>query len=56
VPERQVDRLADAITCLLRDAALWHRFSAAGQRRVRERFDLARQTERLEELYREVAQ
>ncbi|HEU4588885.1 MAG TPA: glycosyltransferase [Gemmatimonadales bacterium] len=55
VPERQVDQLADAITCLLRDTALWQRFSAAGRRRVQERFDLARQTERLEELYREVA-
>jgi glycosyltransferase involved in cell wall biosynthesis len=54
VPERQVDQLAGAIARLLRDAGLWQRFSAAGQRRVRQRFDLARQTERLEELYREV--
>ncbi|HEU4648713.1 MAG TPA: glycosyltransferase [Gemmatimonadales bacterium] len=55
VPEREVEQLADAITCLLRDTALWQQFSTAGQRRVQERFNLARQTERLEELYREVA-
>ncbi len=55
VPERQVVGLAAAIGRLLRDDALWQRCSVAGQRRARQRFDLVRQTERLEALYREVA-
>jgi colanic acid/amylovoran biosynthesis glycosyltransferase len=54
VPERNVDQLARAIIDLLREDALWRRFSAAGQRRVEAHFNLVRQTERLEELYREV--
>lgn len=53
-PERDTTTLAQNITALLSDASMWQRFSQAGQRRVRELFDLRRQTAALEDLYRAV--
>ena len=53
-PERDIAALAHNITLLLSDGSMWQRFSEAGQRRVRELFDLRRQTAALEDLYRAV--
>ncbi len=49
--ECDVEGLSANIQRLLQDEALWHEFSAAAMRRVRERFDLKEQTAKLEELY-----
>ena len=54
-PEGDWRALAVSIGELLGNAELWHRFSAAGPRRVRRDFDLATQTRGLERLYREIA-
>jgi colanic acid/amylovoran biosynthesis glycosyltransferase len=51
VPEGDSAALAARIEALFTDAVLWNRLSAAGARRVRERFDLERQTAALEDLY-----
>jgi glycosyltransferase involved in cell wall biosynthesis len=50
VEERDQPGLSEAILMLLQDELLWQRFSVAGRKRVLERFNLARQTERLEEM------
>jgi colanic acid/amylovoran biosynthesis glycosyltransferase len=50
-PERDAAGLAESILALLEDEELWSRMSAAGIEYVRRRFDLRRQTARLEELY-----
>lgn len=52
--EGDVAQLARNISALLRSESLWERFSQAGQRYVRERFDLRRQTAILEGHYRAV--
>ncbi len=43
--------LAEALICVLRDGNRARRFGASGRRRVEERFDIARQTARLERIY-----
>ena len=53
-PERDYDALADRITQLLGDDDLWHRFSSRAITWVPERFDVRRQTMRLESLYEAV--
>lgn len=55
VPERDRDALAAALVSVLSDHELWRRLSAASRRVVEERFDLATQTRRLEDIYDEVA-
>lgn len=54
VPERRSEALALAISRLMGDDVLWRRLSVAACRLIRQRFDLRRQTERLEEIYRGV--
>jgi colanic acid/amylovoran biosynthesis glycosyltransferase len=49
--ERDVDGLADNISRLLKDEALWLRFSAAARARVRDHFNLRDQSASLEEMY-----
>jgi len=53
--ERDADGLADAIVTTLTDDGAWQRMSEAGQARVRAEFDLRRQTQALEQIYRTVA-
>jgi glycosyltransferase involved in cell wall biosynthesis len=45
--------LADAISCLLSDKCLTKRLASAGRERAEARFNLAKQTARLEDLYSE---
>ena len=52
--EGDTAELARNIITLLSERSIWGRFSEAGRRRVRELFDLRRQTTALEELYRAV--
>ncbi|MFD0969030.1 glycosyltransferase [Plantactinospora endophytica] len=52
VAERDVAALADRLTVLLRDPQLCQRFGEAGRQTVVERYNLRRQTEKLESLYR----
>jgi glycosyltransferase involved in cell wall biosynthesis len=49
--ERDWRTLAGNILALLEDRPLWQRMSEAGRKRVRESFDLAKQTVKLEEIY-----
>lgn len=49
--EGEREALAAHIETLLTDKSLWEQMSAAGMRRVRERFDLRRQAAALEDLY-----
>jgi len=51
--ERDPEAMAAGILRLMTDDALWQEFSAASKRNTAERFDLAAQTRRLEELYRD---
>jgi glycosyltransferase involved in cell wall biosynthesis len=51
VSQNAPDRLSEAIVRLLQDGNLWRRLSVAGRRRVVLRFNLARQTQRLEEIF-----
>ena len=51
VTERDPDALAAAILQLLQNDEQWQRYSLAGRRRVVDHFNLARQTERLEEVF-----
>jgi colanic acid/amylovoran biosynthesis glycosyltransferase len=53
-PEKNAEQLSAHIVRLLQDSALWNQFSQAGQDRVRSQFDLYRQTEKLEGIYRSV--
>lgn len=52
VPEHDVTALAERIVTLLRDPGLGERLGKAGREMVVDRFNLHRQTGRLEELYR----
>ena len=52
--ERDWKGLAEHLSTLLKDDALRRRFGAAGRARVRARFDLRKQTPKLEELYERV--
>lgn len=53
VPERDVAALADRLLLLLRNAELRRRMGEAGRKRIEREFDLGKQAERLEEIYRE---
>jgi colanic acid/amylovoran biosynthesis glycosyltransferase len=55
-PERDTDALAKNIVTLLTDSSLRHRFSNAGQERVKRLFDVEKQTAKLEQIYQEVLQ
>jgi len=54
VDEGDVHGLADALIRVLSEDGRWAAFSAAGAARVRDRFDLRRQSAQLSALYREV--
>jgi glycosyltransferase involved in cell wall biosynthesis len=51
VAEDDRKELAAAIIRLIQDESLWKRFSLAGRRRVLKWFDLAQQTQRLENIF-----
>jgi colanic acid/amylovoran biosynthesis glycosyltransferase len=51
VGERDPRGLAEAILALIESDELWQRFSVTGRKRVVEHFNLARQTERLEDIF-----
>lgn len=53
-PERDWKTLAEYIMRLLLDPDLWQRCSVNGQKRVRDSFDLSKQTRILEDIYRSV--
>ncbi len=53
VPERDVAALADRLLLLLTNAELRGRMGEAGRKRIEREFDLVKQAERLEEIYRE---
>ena len=55
VPERDSESLAQGLTRLLEDDALWLRFNQAGPDHIRRIFNLQTQTVRLEEIYRAVS-
>jgi glycosyltransferase involved in cell wall biosynthesis len=55
VDERDPHALAEAVIELLGSPERWRQFSENGIRFVRENFDLAKQTAKLEDLYRAVA-
>lgn len=54
VAERNWEGLAKYILLLFEQDTLWHRFSEAGQRRVRTMFNAQHQTGLLEEIYQQV--
>lgn len=54
VPERDSDALASKLLLLFSDRALWHRFSETGRARVKELFDIRKQTAVLEDIYESV--
>ena len=54
VAERDQQALTEAILKLMVNDELWQRFSLAGRRRVLEQFNLARQTQRLEDVFDDV--
>lgn len=54
IPEAQPGLLADALLQLLRDEALRTRMGEAGRRHVEQKFNLALQTQALEQIYHEV--
>lgn len=51
VPERDWKTLAEYILQLLKDPTLWQRYSINGQQRVRDSFNLSKQTQVLESIY-----
>ena len=53
-PERDWKTMAEYILNLLKDATLWQRCSINGQQRVRDNFNLHKQTRILEDIYRRV--
>lgn len=53
-PEKDWRGIAESIALLLQNEALWERFSRAAVQRVRDKFDLARQTRELEHIYDDV--
>jgi glycosyltransferase involved in cell wall biosynthesis len=52
VPEKNPAEMAERLVSLLRDPGLCEQFGKAGREMVVERYNLARQTDRLEKLYR----
>ncbi|MFV2107083.1 glycosyltransferase [Micromonospora sp. LOL_015] len=54
VPERDPAALADRLVALLGDQDLCQRLGTGGRKMVEDRFDLSRQTAKLESLYREL--
>ena len=54
VSERDQQALAEAILKLMANDELWQRYSLAGRRRVLDQFNLARQTQRLEDVFDDV--
>jgi len=52
LPERDYKGMAEALLTLLADDGLWDRFHRASIDRIARQFDLAKQTEILEEIYR----
>lgn len=54
VPERESQGLAVSISRLLQEPSLWQRFSVNGQQRVQTHFDLRKQTQALEDIYKGV--
>jgi colanic acid/amylovoran biosynthesis glycosyltransferase len=52
--ERDSKGLAQNIFALLTDGSMWQRFSDAARARVRELFDLDKQTAKLEAMYQQV--
>jgi len=55
-PERDFQGLAEGISLLLGDEAMWQRFHVAALARIAEHFDLKKQTALLEDLYIKVAE
>lgn len=55
-PERKSQQVAEYILQLLSDSQLWQSFSDNGYKRVREKFNLHKQTQALEEIYQAVLQ
>jgi colanic acid/amylovoran biosynthesis glycosyltransferase len=53
VPERDSEKLADAILRLLEDQDLWQRYHLATQEHIDRQFDLHKQTALLEDIYAE---
>ncbi|HIK18188.1 MAG TPA: glycosyltransferase [Leptolyngbyaceae cyanobacterium M33_DOE_097] len=53
-PERDWQQLANCILHVLNNSDLWQRLSQQAQKRVRQHFDLCKQTQRLEKLYEQV--
>ena len=53
IAQRSVDELVDALTILLTDADLRLRLGSAGRQRVIDKFDLHKQTSKLEDIYLE---
>ena len=53
VPERDSEKLAAAILCLLEDQNLWQQYHLATQEHIGRRFDLHKQTALLEDIYAE---
>jgi glycosyltransferase involved in cell wall biosynthesis len=51
VPERDVDALADRLTCIMGDDGLWSRLAAGARSHAEAEFDLRTQSARLEEIY-----
>jgi glycosyltransferase involved in cell wall biosynthesis len=54
VAEKDVPSLAEKLLDLLRDAELWLRFSKAGRSRVKNLFDIEKQSVALEKIYEDV--
>ena len=54
VPERNIEKLADALTQMLKDDDLWGKFSNRARNWVAERFDIRVLTSQLENSYRRV--
>ena len=55
-PEKESQQVAEYILQLFSDNKLWQRFSDSGYKRVREKFNLQKQTLALEEIYQAVLQ
>jgi glycosyltransferase involved in cell wall biosynthesis len=51
VPERDADALAEKLLVLLSDKSLQEKMGRAGRKMVEEKFDIRRQTEKLERIY-----
>ncbi len=53
VPEKDVDQLAEKITVLLQDLSLAEKMGYRGRQVLEEKFDLSKQIEKLENIYKE---